>query len=223
MSKNKKVNKAAKNIEMPLSVEAANTKIDPRLQRIADRAQEAISPDSWRAVLDHDKILNKYITDREAAKNNRQYLRVQILTNMIEARRSELRTQAVLEILPLAIANGEIIKFLDEDDRAKLLHMRFLMSLVYDMIDSVLNDYSGFFNEIGITGDLKLHNDVLRAREVIDGWQGENTCFKGTNFEEVILEEMDRLMSHLQERSVVLLRKIERISNRMEREEAKHE
>lgn len=193
---------------------------EEKRQRICDRIIAETKQEQWDIIFSKDNKLKKLRGDRSQALQLNQFLKMRLITNMIEAREKEIQYNLVGQMLSVLIGNGEIVKYMDQDDQVAYQENRVRIFLLMDALDSALNDLNAKTNSVGINGQLKMSKSIITARDDIKAWTERNTSFHQQGLDDVVYDEADRVNNFIIERVPVLVRKIERECNKRKKKAA---
>lgn len=194
---------------------------EEKRDRIINRIIAETKQKDWDIIFSKDNKLKKLRGDRAQAMQQQMYLKMRLVSNMIEAREKEIQYNLAGQIMTSLVGNGSIVKYLDKEDQIAYQENRVRIYLLMDSLDSALADLNAKTNSVGINGQLKMSKSISTARDDIKAWTERNTCFSQHDLNDVVYEEADRVNDFIIKRVPVLVRKIDRELAKREKAEDK--
>lgn len=194
---------------------------EEKRDRIIERIIAETKQKDWDIIFSKDNKLKKLRGDRAQAMQQQMYLKIRLITNMIEAREKEIQYNLAGQIMTSLVGNGSIVRYMDKEDQVAYQENRVRIYLLMDALDSALADLNAKTNSVGINGQLKMSKSIITARDDIKAWTERNTCFHQEGLDDVVYEEADRVNDFIIKRVPVLMRKIDRELAKREKAEDK--
>lgn len=196
------------------------TKQEQKRQDICDRIIASTSQKDWDIIFSKDSKLKKLRGDRAQAMQQQMFLKMRLITNMIEAREKEIQCNLAMDLVRVLVGNGEIVRYMDQEDQVAYQENRVRIYLLMDALDSALKDLNDKTAAVGINGSLRMAKSIIEAREEIKKWTDRNTCFEQQGLGDVVFDEADRVNNFIIKRVPVLVRKIDRELAKREKEQS---
>lgn len=184
--------------------------ITEKVGRIIDRILADITDETKEEWVRRDCRYNNLGVDLRKAKKKNKLTSVAIIERQMEAQRHNVLLEHAEEIVKAILCNRRLGFYLDDEDKERYENLTALFFLLYDALDTALNDMTGFVNSLGIQGQFQISKAIEAARNDIALFHKEATCFSGTPFEEIILDDSDRVYNYALQRIPVLFRKLQR-------------
>lgn len=194
------------------------TEAEKKRDRIIERVIAETKQKDWDVIFSKDNKLKKLRGDRALAMQQQMFLKMRLITNMIEAREKEIQYNLAGQIMTSLVGNGSIVKYMDQEDQVAYQENRVRIYLLMDALDSALADLNAKTNSVGINGQLKMSKSIITARDDIKAWTERNTCFHQEDLDDIVYEEADRVNDFIIKRVPVLVRKIDRELAKREKE-----
>lgn len=196
----------------------ADIEKEKKLNRIIQRVMSEMTDEEKEQLLQQDGKFRNLTIDHKKALEKGKAFSATIIERQIKARISEILMEKSAEIIYRLISNGEIMRYLDDEDQRTMLAYRIRTMMLLDAVDSSFKDMSATLHSVGIDGDLIVSEEIQKARESIDRYIKFNTNGVDEELRTLMLEDADRVYDFAGKRVPVLNRKVERIGARKAKE-----
>lgn len=178
-----------------------NYKVQQMIQRVID----AIPLDE-QAKITNTPRLNQLFLDQQKAIQNHQYLKAQIIGRQFSSEHEAVIAKHALKKMSEGVISGNIINYMEPDDKMRYLVNHLKFTLLYEALDSTLVDIQGIIDSYGITAQANMMPELQKARVAIDKWMSAKTV--SDKEKNIIYDEADRIYKHICKRAEVTNNKI---------------
>ena len=189
----------------------ANHKVQQMIQRVID----AIPLDEQAKIINTPR-LNQLFLDQQKAIQNHQYLKAQIIGRQFSSEHEAVLSKHALRKMSEGVISGDIINYMEPDDKMRYLvnHLKFV--LLYEAMDSTLVDIQEIIDSYGITAQTNMMPELSKARVAIDKWMSAKTV--PDKEKNIIYDEADRIYKHVCKRAEVTNNKIIKLKKSKKRQ-----
>lgn len=198
----------------------ADIQKEKKLNDIIRRVMAEVTPEEREQMLQQDGKFRNMLIDHKKALEKGKAFSATIIERQLSARVEEILMEKASDIIYNLIKNGEIMRYLDDEDQRTMLAYRIRTIMLLDAVDSSFKDMSDVLHSVGIDGDLIVSEEIQKARESIDRYIKFNTNGVDEELRTLMLEDADRVYEFAGKRVPVLNRKVERIGAKKAKEAA---
>lgn len=182
-----------------------------KLIEIITKIQKDIDLKEGSEIISKDSKMLSLTKEFNQAKEAMQVLRMNVIQRQMDARVNEMMWNLANKKLDEYYKSGAIDGYLPDADHFALELAKSRVFIICDALDSALNDVLAIYESCGFSsGELGMQRKIREVRKYFDE-HFRNQKFAGTDFEEMVREEGDRIYNCSVKRSEVLNRKAQRL------------
>lgn len=182
-----------------------------KLIEIITKIQKDIDLKEGSEIISKDSKMLSLTKEFNQAKEAMQVLRMNIIKRQMDARANEMMWNLANKKLDEYYRSGAIDSYLPDADLFALELAKSRVFIMCDALDSSLNDVIAVYESCGLSpSESGMQRKIREVRKYFDE-HFRHQKFTGTDFEEMVREEGDRIYNFSVKRSEVLNRKAERL------------